>query len=143
MVFRTVFGKVSSPRDLFLPILTLPFAITLFGLMVWACRIGLGVEFTPAQSPREDLQAILSTYLMFGCMTFMTPSLYGLAIVTQLVLKSRTLISEGAVSQRRPNEKRQQTKPLVTPGTSAACLGNRTIQLNTCRAKRLCSWAQR
>lgn len=73
---------------LFLPLLTLPLAISLFALFVWGTRVVLGYHFVPQPlGGRSELSLIVETYLVYGLVSLATPFLYGLALLNQRAIR--------------------------------------------------------
>ncbi len=87
-VFRGAFRNARAPRELLLPLMTVPFAVLLFALLVWMARLATGHRFSSrTMLPGEELALILSGYLIYGLLSpLFTPVLYVLALVNQGIM---------------------------------------------------------
>src|SRR5262245_12142397 len=107
-LFRPTFRRARFPSELLLPFLTLPFAISLFALLVWVVRLGLGYRFYEGVPPTRDLTLILEAYFFYSFVSIFLPVLYAFALVNQgvmhLILVSgvEQRVAPDGASRRRP-----------------------------------------
>jgi hypothetical protein len=97
-VFRSAFRHARAPRELLLPLMTVPFAVLLFGSLVWLARLSTGYHFhSRAMLPGEELTLILSGYVFYGLLSpLFTPVLYVVALANQGIMH---LILQASVEQ--------------------------------------------
>ena len=88
-LFEGAFVRVRRPYDLVLPLITIPFALAVFGSLIWCIRMAFGYRFTPEMTSTRELGLIVTTYLVYGCLSLAGPFLYLLAVVTQRIARSR------------------------------------------------------
>src|SRR5205814_3449170 len=87
LVFVHPFRFTSLVAFFALPIITVPIAITLFSLFLWVARLALGEHFVPHPAG-GDFRLILESYIFYGLFGFLSPVLYGLALLTQWIMRT-------------------------------------------------------
>jgi len=87
LLFQRLFHRAPTPFFLILPLVTLPVAITIFALLLWAMRQLMGVQFQPSLSPLRELRLIVETYLFGGLLSIFMPILVLLALATQYAMR--------------------------------------------------------
>lgn len=96
-VFRGAFRRARAPREFLLPFATVPFAVSLFAVLVSFARRALGHPFSSqAMLPGEELSLVLIGYLVYGLLSMFTPVIYALSLVNQGIMH---LILERGVEQ--------------------------------------------
>jgi hypothetical protein len=86
-VFRGAFRRARAPWKFLLPLATVPFAVSLFAVLVWFARRALGHPFSSqAMLPGEELSLVLTGYLVYGLLSMFTPVIYALSLVNQGIM---------------------------------------------------------
>ncbi len=98
-LFRGSFRRAQPPSELALPLMTLPVAIFLFGVLVWLARLALGYRFYEGQPATRDLELILTTYFFVAFVSVALPVLYVIALLNQGVMH---LILVSGTERRNP-----------------------------------------
>ena len=101
---RNAFRKARLPWELLLPLVTIPFGVSVFAMLVWVARRALSIP-SWGLSPSEELATLLTGYLVYAMLSLLMPVAYALALVNQGIMSH---ILRGGVEQRvEPDEGRK------------------------------------
>jgi hypothetical protein len=92
--FRSSFRRARGLRGACLPLVTLPFGISLFGVLVFVARWGMGYRFSPDPGAIGTFTLILVTYLAYSFMSVALVVVYPLSLVNQRIMRSVLVSAE-------------------------------------------------